>query len=83
MVLKLIAFTLRGYIASKWNVFDGLVVILSIIDLFVEIFVTAESNGDFTIIRSLRLVRKDSNIRIHVQYQQYERWVKLDDIHCK
>ncbi|XP_057305572.1 sodium channel protein 1 brain-like isoform X3 [Hydractinia symbiolongicarpus] len=56
MVLKLIAFSPFGYVKSKWNIFDGLVVILSVIDLCIEIATTTD-NGDFTIIRSLRLFR--------------------------
>ena len=56
MVLKLIALGPVGYTKSMWNIFDGLVVLMSIIDVIIEIAFAA-NNGDFTIIRSLRLVR--------------------------
>ena len=56
MVLKLIALGPVGYTKSMWNIFDGLVVLMSIIDVIIEIAVSA-NNGDFTIIRSLRLVK--------------------------
>ncbi|XP_066925644.1 sodium channel protein 1 brain-like isoform X3 [Clytia hemisphaerica] len=56
MVLKLIALGLIGYTKSMWNIFDGLVVLMSIVDVIIEITI-ARDNGDFTIIRSLRLFR--------------------------
>ena len=55
MILKIVALTPKGYTTSKWNIFDGLVVLLSVIDLVMEISTKTE-NGDFTILRSFRLV---------------------------
>ena len=55
MVLKLIALGVFGYTKSMWNIFDGLVVLMSIVDAIIEIAYASDS-GDFTIIRSLRLV---------------------------
>jgi len=55
MLLKLIALGIFGYVKSMWNIFDGIVVLMSIVDVIIEIAIKSD-NGDFTIIRSLRLV---------------------------
>jgi len=57
MLLKLIALGIFGYVKSMWNIFDGIVVLMSIVDVIIEIAIKSD-NGDFTIIRSLRLVSK-------------------------
>ncbi|EDV26574.1 uncharacterized protein TRIADDRAFT_23340, partial [Trichoplax adhaerens] len=55
MTLKLIAFGFTGYIQSKWNVFDGIVVIISLVDLLLE-FISISSNS-LSVLRTLRLLR--------------------------
>ena len=57
MILKLIAFTPKGYVKSTWNLFDGLVVIISIIDLILEFFNLLSGTGT-SVIRTFRLVRR-------------------------
>ncbi len=56
MILKLIALGLKRYLRSRWNVFDGLVVMISMVDLLVEL-VTKKDNSSLSILRSFRLVR--------------------------
>jgi voltage-gated sodium channel type IV alpha len=56
MVLKITAFGFRGYVRSRWNIFDGIVVCISIIDVIIEISTTTD-NGDLSILRSFRLLR--------------------------
>ena len=55
MILKLLAFGLRRYLKSRWNLFDGLVVFISMVDILVEV-VTKKDNGSLSILRSFRLV---------------------------
>eukprot|EP00794_Sanderia_malayensis_P009765 gene9765-10764_t len=56
MILKLIAYGLKRYLRSRWNLFDGLVVIISMVDLLVEL-VTHSDNSSLSILRSFRLLR--------------------------
>ncbi|XP_065060331.1 sodium channel protein 1 brain-like isoform X2 [Rhopilema esculentum] len=56
MILKIIAYGLRRYLSSRWNLFDGLVVIISMIDLLVEA-ATNKDNSTLSILRSFRLLR--------------------------
>ncbi|EDV26563.1 uncharacterized protein TRIADDRAFT_54699 [Trichoplax adhaerens] len=55
MVLKLIAFTPSGYISSKWNVFDGLVVIVSYLDFILSTIL--QQNRGLAVLRTFRLLR--------------------------
>ncbi|XP_068101717.1 sodium channel protein type 2 subunit alpha-like [Hyperolius riggenbachi] len=51
MVLKIIALHPYYYIQDNWNVFDGFIVILSLLELFLS------SSGAITVFRSFRLLR--------------------------
>ena len=52
MVMKMIGLKWRAYIADRFNIFDGVVVIISIIELAV-----ADGGGNLTVLRSFRLLR--------------------------
>ncbi|KAJ7365281.1 hypothetical protein OS493_005382 [Desmophyllum pertusum] len=56
MILKLIAFKLRGYLKSRWNIFDGIVVIISLIDTVFTLSNFIDNTGT-SVLRSFRLVR--------------------------
>ena len=51
-VMKMIGLKWRAYIADRFNIFDGVVVIISIIELAV-----ADGGGNLTVLRSFRLLR--------------------------
>ena len=51
MILKLIAFGLLGYLADGFNVFDGIIVIVSTIELFVG------GGSGLVVLRTFRLIR--------------------------
>ena len=55
MVLKLVAFGPRGYVKTRWNIFDGFIVVISIVDL---ILVLAKIGGGagLSVLRTFRLV---------------------------
>lgn len=53
MVLKIIGVGLRAYFKLAFNCFDCLIVVLSIVELVIE----SGSTGNFTVFRSLRLLR--------------------------
>jgi Ca2+-binding EF-hand superfamily protein/ABC-type taurine transport system substrate-binding protein len=55
MGIKLTGLGLRGYILDRFNVFDGVVVVISIIELLMSLF--GVEGGGLAILRSLRLVR--------------------------
>lgn len=55
MVLKLIAFGPRGYVKSRWNIFDGFIVIISIVDLILELSKIGNGAG-LSVLRTFRLV---------------------------
>ena len=55
MILKLIAFKLRGYLKSRWNIFDGIVVIISLIDTVFTLSNFIDNTGT-SVLRSFRLV---------------------------
>ena len=52
MVMKMIGLKWRAYIADRFNIFDGVVVIISIVELAV-----ADGGGNLTVLRSFRLLR--------------------------
>jgi hypothetical protein len=53
MFIKVVGLTPRGYVADRFNVFDGTVVIISII----EIAASSGSGGSLSVLRSARLLR--------------------------
>ena len=57
MVLKLVAFGPRGYVKTRWNIFDGFIVVISIVDL---ILVLAKIGGGagLSVLRTFRLVSR-------------------------
>lgn len=55
MILKLIAFKFRGYIKSHWNIFDGVVVVISLIDTVLTLSNLIDNTGT-SVLRSFRLV---------------------------
>lgn len=56
MILKLIALKPQGYIKSRWNIFDGIVVIISLIDTLLTLTTVIDNTGT-SVLRSFRLVR--------------------------
>lgn len=56
MVLKLIALGPRGYVNSRWNIFDGFIVVISIVDLILERVVKVGSGAGLSVLRTFRLV---------------------------
>ena len=55
MILKLIALKPRGYINSRWNIFDGVVAVISLIDTVLTLSNLIDSTGT-SVFRSFRLV---------------------------
>lgn len=55
MILKLVAFTWRGYIKSGWNIFDGVVVVISLVDAVLTLSTEIDNTGA-NLLRSFRLV---------------------------
>ena len=53
MLLKIIGYSLRGYLSDVFNVFDAIIVIISVTELFVS---TSAASG-VTALRTLRLLR--------------------------
>lgn len=52
MVIKIIGLKPRGYVADSFNIFDGVVVIISIVELG-----ASDSGGSLSVLRSFRLMR--------------------------
>ena len=59
MILKLIALKPSGYIKSRWNIFDGVVVIISLIDTVLTLSNLIDNTGT-SVLRSFRLVSEVS-----------------------
>jgi len=57
MVLKLIAFGVKDYCKNNWNLFDGTIVILSVLDMALTYSKTIEGAG-LSVLRTFRLVSK-------------------------
>ena len=55
MVLKLVALGLRGYCKTRWNIFDGFIVVISIVDLILEL-ANIMSGAELSVLRTFRLV---------------------------
>lgn len=53
--IKILGYTFRGYLKNKWNVFDGMLVIVSFVDI---VLTKAEvvDPGTLSIFKVLRLV---------------------------
>lgn len=55
MVLKVISSGPRGYVKSRWNIFDGFIVLISIVDLILEL-VNVGNGAGLSVLRTFRLV---------------------------
>lgn len=55
MVLKLIFLGLWGYVKSCWNIFDGFIVVISVVDFIFEFVVDGKGVG-FSVFRIFRFV---------------------------
>ena len=55
MALKLIGFGPKEYIKSRWNIFDGFIVVTSVVDLALEL-VAYSSGAGLNVLRTFRLV---------------------------
>jgi hypothetical protein len=56
-ILKLIALGFKNYFSVAWNVFDFLVVMLTIVSIFLTFFAEADFGASTTLIRSFRIGR--------------------------
>ena len=56
MILKLIALGVRKYVKVAWNVFDGVIVIMSIVDTTMELANVNVAGGALSVLRTFRLV---------------------------
>lgn len=56
MILKLIAFGIKEYCKNKWNLFDGTIVILSVLDMVLT-YSGAISGAGLSVLRTFRLLR--------------------------
>jgi len=63
MIMKLIAFTPRGYVRDNMNNFDGIIVIISVIDYGVSAAVDLKALRGFRVIRTLRVLRVTKLLR--------------------
>lgn len=57
MLLKVVAEGPFRYIANGFNVFDGVIVILSVVELCQEFFGVGEGNSGLSVLRTFRLLR--------------------------
>ena len=57
MILKLIALGPKLYVKSSWNIFDGIVVIVSVVDSILELTKWRKSSFGASVLRAFRLVR--------------------------
>ena len=55
MILKLVAFGIKEYCKNKWNLFDGTIVILSVLDMVLT-YSGAISGAGLSVLRTFRLV---------------------------
>ena len=60
MFLKVTALSPRGYVRSRWNILDGCIVLISIVELGIVNYVPDVTHvTGISVLRSLRLVRND------------------------
>ena len=58
MLIKLTALSPRGYVQSRWNLLDGFLVVVSVVDLGIVLCVPRVTQGvGFSVLRTFRLVR--------------------------
>ncbi|XP_047138679.1 sodium channel protein type 4 subunit alpha isoform X1 [Hydra vulgaris] len=56
MTMKLFALSLRGYLSSKWNLLDGLLVVISVVNILL-VFFTNIPKGTLKMLKVFRLLR--------------------------
>ena len=61
MAVKLVALGPLYYIQGKWNIFDGIIVIISLVDTGLELADFRESSGT-SVFRTFRLVSQLRNV---------------------
>ena len=61
--MKVVALGPYYYLQSKWNIFDGMVVILSVIDTAFELNPSVDGFAGTTMFRTFRLVRQPTGIQ--------------------
>ena len=68
--LKILGYTFRGYLKNKWNVFDGMLVIVSFVDI-----VLSKANivdpGQLSIFKVLRLVSRTKPLKYSIVKDSY------------
>jgi hypothetical protein len=59
MVVKILAFGVIGYVKDSFNLFDGILVIVSLVGMAIEAMSTGSSGGTnvITVFRSIRVLR--------------------------
>lgn len=55
MIAKVLGYTPKGYIKNKWNLFDGFLVIVSLIDIILNES-GAVTGGELSVLKVFRLV---------------------------
>ena len=60
MILKLVALGVRQYLKVTWNIFDGVIVIMSIVDMSMEFSNAGGAGGVLSVLRTFRLVSKQT-----------------------
>ena len=59
MLVKVTAFSFRGYVQSRWNILDGFIVLISVVELMIVWCVPDVTHGlGFSVLRTFRLVSK-------------------------
>ena len=72
MLVKMIAFSLRGYVQSRWNILDGFIVVISFVELIIIWCVPTVTHGlGFSVLRTFRLVRNSSHETVTI----YLMWI--------
>lgn len=61
--MKLIALSPKGYVKDNMNIFDGLIVVVSVVDYSVSQAINLKALRGFRVIRSLRVLRVSRLLR--------------------
>lgn len=71
MIIKLFGLGFKGYLRDSFNLFDGIIVMISIIDSYLAASLdNADENAIMTAFRSLRLLRVVKLARIWEAFQE-------------
>lgn len=57
MIIKLLGYGLKGYFHELFNIFDFIIVALSVVDLSLTYSLNTKRNGAITALRAFRLLR--------------------------